>query len=102
MKYDDFEGKPIPEMIQRVKVNLREQEIDVFDYSGPYVPHPLYFKSKLIRKDFRNYEKQVAFDREARGTWFFDFLALAHRRDKLHAALSHLGLTINGFDLTQS
>ena len=55
MKYDDFEGKPIPEMIQRVKINLREQEIDVFDYSGPYVPHPLYFKSKLIPQDFRNY-----------------------------------------------
>ena len=48
MKYDDFEGKPIPEMIQRVKVNLREQEIDVFDYARPYAPYPLYFKSRLI------------------------------------------------------
>ena len=62
MRYDDFEDKPIPEMIQRVKINLREQEIDVFDYSGPYVPHPVYFKSKLIPKHFRNYQAQVEFD----------------------------------------
>ena len=59
MKYDDFEGKPIPEMIQRVKINLREQEIDVFDYSGPYTPHPLYFKSRLIPESFQTTRRSL-------------------------------------------
>ena len=62
MKYDDFQGKPIPEMIQRVKINLREQEIDVFDYTAPYAPYPLYFKSRLIPASYLNYAEQLAFD----------------------------------------
>jgi hypothetical protein len=99
MKYDDFEGKPIPEMIHRVKINLREQEIDVFDYSGPYAPHPLYFKSQLILKDFRNYAAQVAFDRKLADLGCLDFAGYGPSRDELHAALSHLGLIIQGFDL---
>lgn len=100
MKYDDFEDKPIPEMIQRIKVNLREQEIHVFDYSGFYTPHPLYFKSRLIPQGFTDYEKQVAFDKKLAALDCFDFSGFGPSRDELYAELSHLGLTIDGFDLT--
>jgi DNA phosphorothioation-associated putative methyltransferase len=99
MKYDNFEGKPVPEMLQRVKINLRDQEIDVFNYSGLYVPHPLYFKSKLIRKDFRNYAAQVDFDKKLANLGCLDFSGFGPPRDELYTALSHLGLTIDGFDL---
>ena len=99
MKYDDFEGKPIPEMIQRVKVNLREQQIDVFDYSAPYIPHPLYFKSKFIPQSFINYESQIAFDTKLAALDYLDFSGFGPPRDELHAALSRRGLNIHGFDL---
>lgn len=99
MKYDDFEGKPLPEMIQRVKVNLREQQIDVFDYSAPYVPHPLYFKTKFIPQSFINYEAQIAFDRKLAAVDYLDFSGFGPPRDELYAALSRCGLNIDGFDL---
>lgn len=30
MRYDDFEGKALPRMVERVKIKLREQDIDYF------------------------------------------------------------------------
>jgi DNA phosphorothioation-associated putative methyltransferase len=30
MRYDDFEGNPLPRMVERVKIKLREQDIDYF------------------------------------------------------------------------
>lgn len=99
MKYDDFEGKSIPEMIQRVKINLREQEIDVFDYSGPYMPHPLYLKSRFIPKGFKHYEAQIAVDRKLDDLDCLDFSGFGPTHDEFYAALSYLGLTIHEFDL---
>jgi DNA phosphorothioation-associated putative methyltransferase len=32
--YDDFEGKPLPQLRQRIKVNLRTRWVQVFDHSG--------------------------------------------------------------------
>ena len=99
MKYYDFEGKPIPETIQRVKINLREQEIDVFDYSAPYTPHPLYFKSRLIPRAFPNYEAQVSFDDKLAKLHWLDFSGFGLSHTELYAALAECGLTIRGFDL---
>ena len=99
MKYDDFEGKPIPEMIQRVKVNLREQQIDIFDYSAPYTPHPLYSKSKFIPQSFMNYEAQVGFDRKLAAIDYLDFSGFGPSREELYAALLRCGLNIDGFEL---
>jgi DNA phosphorothioation-associated putative methyltransferase len=62
MKFDDFVGKPLPKMIQRVKLNLRKQDMDVFDYNGPYEPPYLYRKSRFINEEFPHYAEQVAFE----------------------------------------
>jgi hypothetical protein len=32
LKYDDFEKNPLPELVERVKINLRKQTIEVFDH----------------------------------------------------------------------
>jgi hypothetical protein len=31
-KYDDFEGKALPELLERIKVNLRRQVYEFFDH----------------------------------------------------------------------
>src|SRR6202034_1374987 len=38
MTFDDFEGSAIPLMIERVKIKLREQDLDYFEYGGQYPP----------------------------------------------------------------
>jgi len=44
--YDDFEGKPLPELRQRIKVNLRTQWVQVFEHSAER--QLLYFKERFV------------------------------------------------------
>jgi hypothetical protein len=44
--YDDFEGKPLPELRQRIKVNLRTRWVQVFDHSAER--QLLYFKERFV------------------------------------------------------
>jgi len=43
--YDDFEGKPLPELQHRIKVNLRTRWVQVFDHRAE--GQLLFFKEKL-------------------------------------------------------
>jgi hypothetical protein len=49
-------------MMERIKVKLREQDFDHFEYGGDYVPPLLYFKSRYINEEFPGYAEQLAFD----------------------------------------
>lgn len=62
MVFNDFIGTPLPRMIQRVKVDMREQDLHVFDYHGEHEPPFLYRKSRYINEETAHYEEQVAFD----------------------------------------
>jgi DNA phosphorothioation-associated putative methyltransferase len=99
MKYDDFEGKPIPEMTQRIKINLRAQEIDIFDYMAPYAPYPLYLKSRFIPATYVNYAKQLAFDSHLTGLAIADLEGFGPSHDEFYAKLANRGVLVVGFDL---
>lgn len=73
MTYDDFAGKPLPRLLERVKINLRMQSVQFFDY-GEQV-QLLYSKSRYVTPGFERYEDQVRFD----------------------AAISELGIDLTGF-----
>ncbi len=45
--YDDFEGKPLPQLQQRIKVNLRTRWVQVFDHSAE--GQLLYFKERFLQ-----------------------------------------------------
>lgn len=44
--YDNFEGKPLPELRNRIKVNLRTRWVQVFDHSAD--GQLLYFKERFV------------------------------------------------------
>ncbi len=46
LAYDDFEGKPLPELRQRIKVNLRTRWVQAFDHSSD--GQLLFFKEQLL------------------------------------------------------
>jgi DNA phosphorothioation-associated putative methyltransferase len=49
--YDDFDGKPLPQLQTRIKVNLRNLFVEVFDHSkGPRI-QLLYFKERFVGKE---------------------------------------------------
>ncbi len=45
MRYDDWD-KDEPLLLERIKIKLRELDIDFFDYSGKFEPAPLVHKSR--------------------------------------------------------
>jgi hypothetical protein len=61
-QYDDFEGKPLPSLLRRVKVRFRDQETDVFEYGGQFASTLLFGKSRFINEEFPRYAEQVALE----------------------------------------
>lgn len=62
LKFDDFECHPLPRLRQRVKVNLRDLDLDVFNYGAEYPPTLLYYKSRFINEEFPHFAEQLAFE----------------------------------------
>lgn len=97
--YDDCEGKPLPRLLERVKINMRTQQVQFFDYGPDTAEQLLYNKSRYIPHDFPNYEKQVHFD-AALGRLGIDLSGYGPDAATLHATLDRLqGLRVAGFSL---
>jgi DNA phosphorothioation-associated putative methyltransferase len=100
MAYKDFDTSPIPKLVERIKVRLRDQDVDFFDYVGPHEPPPLYWKSDYIDSSFEDYKKQVNFDKK------FEKLGIIDRNDEfgpmeteLSTQLKQEGIEIRGYRL---
>jgi len=102
MRYDDFEGNALPRMVERVKIKLREQNIDYFAYGDEYEPPFLYRKSRCINEEFPNYPEQVACEDALEGLGLFDFAGYGPRPGELLATLAPNRWSVEGFDLVRS
>jgi len=56
-KYDNFIKKTFPQLVIRVKVDLRHRKIDVFDHALGGHQQLLYHKYRYMRQDFPEYKK---------------------------------------------
>jgi hypothetical protein len=99
MRYDDFEGRALPRMVERVKIKLREQDIDYFAYGNAYEPPFLFRKSHFINEEFPDYPEQVAFDEALEGLGLFEFSGYGPPPGELLATLARHRLAIDGFEL---
>lgn len=99
MVYDDFIHKPLPELKQRIKIKLREQQIDFFDYIGEYLSPFLYLKSYYLGKDFPFYEEQRKFDESLRKLELFDLSGYGPSKEVFYTLLEQHGYEIRGFEL---
>lgn len=102
MRYDDFAGQPLPRLIERVKIKLREQNIDYFAYGDRYEPPFLYHKSRYIHEEFPCYPEQLAFEAALEGLGLFDLSDHGPPPAKLLDTLARHRWTINGFTLGRS
>jgi DNA phosphorothioation-associated putative methyltransferase len=66
MRYDDYEGCAIPLLVERVKVDLRRQQVSYYRYErgGEFEPQPLYMKSRYMHPAMEGYAGQRRFDEE--------------------------------------
>jgi len=94
MQYDDFNKKPIPELIERIKIKLREQDIDFFDYLGDYEPQPLYLKSQYLEPNSKEYKKQKEFDQQLLNLDLFDFSGFGPKKSEFYTILNDHKVTL--------
>ncbi|MFO0590502.1 MAG: DNA phosphorothioation-associated putative methyltransferase [Polyangiaceae bacterium] len=100
MTYDDFVGLPLPRLLERVKINLRAQTVQFFDYDDKAPTQYLYHKSRYIPRDFQHHDEQVAFD-AAVASLGLDLTNHGPPAASFHEALRGRRLTVRGFCLSQ-
>lgn len=102
MKFDNFEDKPLPRMIERVKINLRSQRLDFFDYGDLYTSPYLYLKSRFINEEFPFYAEQLTFDEKLEDLKIFDLSGFGPSPDEFNEKLEERRYCIEGFQLKRS
>lgn len=102
MRYDDFEHQPLPRLLERVKINLRAQTFDLYQYGETYQPTYLYLKSRIINEEFPNYAEQLLFDEQLLALNLFDLTGYGLKPDEFHQILNQARWQIDGFRLIRS
>lgn len=100
--YEDFEKKALPLLRQRVKIKLRDREVDFFEYGGEFPDQPLYLKSRYLPADFPRFEDQKKFDEKLEGLGVFDFEDHGPAYADFGEMLDRAGLRVSGFRLVRA
>ncbi len=98
MTYDDFAGKALPRLLERVKIDLRAQRVVFFDYGMEDKVQLLYGKARVMTPDLPGYEEQAAFD-AALGALGIDLAGYGPDAETLAGELARRGLAVTGFRL---
>jgi DNA phosphorothioation-associated putative methyltransferase len=102
MRFDDFINQPLPSMTERIKVKLKEQDLDIFRY-GEEFPRPfLYEKSRFINEEFPNYPEQVGFEAALNQLSVVDVSGYGPPAEEFRKALTQARWEVKGFDLERS
>jgi DNA phosphorothioation-associated putative methyltransferase len=102
MTFDDFTGKPAPALQSRIKVRLRDQDMDVFEYGGPFPSTLLLNKSRYINEEFPQYAEQLAFDEALQNLHLFDDSEYGPEDGEFHRRLQAARHEVAGFELRRS
>ncbi len=102
MRFDEFEGKALPSMIERVKIKLREQDIDYFAYGDEYEPPFLSQKSRFINEEFPNYPEQIAFEEKLDEIGLFDLSGYGPKPGEFLDELVKNRWSIDRFELVRA
>lgn len=102
MSFDDFLGSPLPRLLQRVKIKLRDQDLELFDYGEAYEPPYLYRKSRFINEEFPHYAEQLAFDEALDNLSLFDLSGYGPKPAEFAAGLDTARWAVEGFRLIRS
>lgn len=103
MEFDDFDLSPTPPLRRRIKVNVRKQDYDIFEYGSREYPKPLlYRKSRYMHEDYPGYAEQLAFDDALEAAGILGESDFGPAPDALAAALEARRLGIVGMKLARS
>lgn len=97
MRCDDFDA-PLPKVLERVKVDLRTQEVRVFAYGAEtkFEPLTLYLKARYMNEETLGYAEQVEFDRRIEELVKVDELSVGPSEAEFRRVLKGARLKIVG------
>lgn len=99
MGYDDFD-KPIPNLVERVKIKMAEQEVDFFDYMDEHKRPPLLNKSYLMDPEHPDWDKQRSLELRIGKLMALDLAQdLNLSRYEFEQALARAGKRVQGFKI---
>ena len=98
--YDDF-SKALPEIKQRVKIDMRAQRVRIFDYQD-YDRQYLYMKSLYIPDSFDDFSMLSNFDRSLQKLGVFDFSNYGPDANYFDDTLRKLGWIVDGLELRKA
>lgn len=102
MRFDDFDGAPLPRMLERVKIKLREQDVEVYRYGEGYEPPYLYWKSRYINEEHPRFPEQLAFDEALDALGLFDLSGYGPSPGVFGETLAHHRWEVDDFALVRS
>jgi DNA phosphorothioation-associated putative methyltransferase len=102
LKFEDFEGRPLPRLLQRVKVNLRDQDLDLFNYGVDYPSTLLYHKSRFINEEFPHFAVQLAFEEALDKLGLHDLSGYGPSETVFQSALASARWEVAGFTLRRA
>jgi hypothetical protein len=91
--YDDFEGKPLPELHHRIKVNLKTRWVEAFDHRG--AGQLLFFKERFLAPDHPRIGEMAAFSASVRKLGVTEQVGFGPSRSEFEALLAQHGLNGN-------
>lgn len=91
--YDDFDGKPLPELRRRIKVNLRTRWVKVFDHSAE--GQLLCFKERFVAPDHPNRLAMSKFSIKLKSLGISDATYYGPSKSELLALAAEKGLNPN-------
>jgi DNA phosphorothioation-associated putative methyltransferase len=89
--FDDFAGRRVPDLLERVKIDLRRGEFEVFGYGTEQYPaQPLWLKARLLAPEDPDCVAQKAFDDGLLALGVFDFSGFGPPRAEVEALVGTL------------
>ncbi|MEK7888843.1 DNA phosphorothioation-associated putative methyltransferase [Burkholderia contaminans] len=102
LEYEDFDTSPLPLLAKRIKINIRRQDYEVFEYGGRYEKPHLYYKSRYLTEEYPGYADQLKFDSELERLALFDSDGHGISASELADLLESNRRSIRGFSLERS
>ena len=101
MNYDDFEGKSLPMLLERVKIDLGRQKVHFFDYGKIDNSQLLFYKSRYLPGNHPMLEQQARFDDDLSKLEFLDLSGYGPSQKQFFELMESAGFSTSGFSITQ-
>ena len=103
LQYDDFEISALPILARRIKVSIRKQDYDVFEYGSPQYPKQmLAWKSRYINEDTPGFAEQQSLDEQLESAGLMPDPEHGHFAESLLKDMDKRRMRLDGLRLARS